>query len=75
MSIEALKDRLGGFAKDVRLNLSSMLDETLGEQTKYGLFLAAALAARNAELVAAFEAEAANRLSPEALDAGKGRCA
>jgi alkyl hydroperoxide reductase subunit D len=61
MSIEALKDRIGSFAKDVRLNLSSMLsDETLGEQTKYGLFLAAALAARNADLVAAFEAEAAS---------------
>ncbi len=72
MSIEALKDRIGSFAKDVRLNLSSMLsDETLGEQTKYGLFLAAALATRNADLVAAFEAEAANRLSPAALDAAK----
>ena len=72
MSIEALKYRIGSFAKDVRLNLSSMFsDETLGEQTKYGLFLAAALAARNADLVAVFEAEAANRLSPAALDAAK----
>lgn len=72
MSIDALKERIGGFAKDVKLNLSSMLsDETLAEQTKYGLFLASALAARNAEIVAAFEAEAARRLSPAALDAAK----
>lgn len=76
MSIEELKDRFGSFAKDVKLNFSSMLsDESLGEQTKYGLFLAAALAVRNAELISAFEAEAKNRLSPEALDAARAAAA
>jgi len=71
-SIEALKDRIGDFAKDVRLNLSSMLnDATLPQQTKYGLFLASALASRNSDVVAAFEAEAAAKLSPEAYDAAR----
>ena len=72
VAIEALKTRIGGFAKDVKLNLSSMLaDETLGIQTRYGLFLAASLATRNASLIAAFEAEASERLAPPALDAAK----
>ena len=40
--------------------------ETPGEQTKYGVFLAAALTGRSPELITAFEAEAANRLAPGA---------
>ncbi|MGY4372747.1 hypothetical protein ACVWZ3_000386 [Bradyrhizobium sp. i1.3.6] len=41
MLIEQLKDQIPDYAIDVRLNLSSMLsDESLGEQTRYGLFLA-----------------------------------
>ena len=72
MSIDALKDGIGGFSKDVKLNLSSMLnDATLQPQTKYGLFLAAALATRNTALTAAFEAEAASKLSPEAHNAAR----
>jgi alkyl hydroperoxide reductase subunit D len=72
MTLEGLKERIGDFAKDVRLNLSSMLaDETLGSQTKYGLLLAAALASRNSEVIAAFEREAACRLTPAACKAAK----
>jgi lipoyl-dependent peroxiredoxin subunit D len=72
MPMEALKNRIGSFAKDVKLNLSSMLaDETLQQQAKYGLFLASALATRNSELIEAFEAEAAKKLSPQAMDAAK----
>jgi len=72
MSIDALKERLGNFAKDVKLNLSSTLnDQTLPEQTKYGLLLASALATRNVEVVAAFEAEAAKHLTPAAFEAAK----
>jgi alkyl hydroperoxide reductase subunit D len=72
MSIDALKDRIGDFAKDVKLNLSSMAaDETLGAQTKYGLFLAAAIATRNPEVIAAMEAEAAGKLSAAAIAAAK----
>ena len=43
MSIEALKEQIPDFAKDVRLNVSSLVnDEALGEQTKWGLLLAVA---------------------------------
>ena len=72
MTIEALKERIPDFAKDVRLNLSSLAsDETLGEQTKYGLLVATAIATRNAEVIAAIEAEAAGKLSPAALGRGE----
>lgn len=72
MSIEALKDRLPAFAKDARLNLSSMLsDESLPPQQRYGTFLACAIATRNAEVVRAFEALARQHLTPQALDAAR----
>lgn len=76
MSIENLKDRIPDFAKDVRLNLSTIANEdTLGEQTKYGLMLACAISTRNAEVAAAFESDCASHLSPEARDAAKGAAA
>ncbi|QWG14698.1 carboxymuconolactone decarboxylase family protein [Bradyrhizobium sediminis] len=72
MSIDALKDRIPDFAKDVRLNLTSMAsDETLGTQAKYGLFLAAAIATRNPAVITAMEVLAADKLTPEALAATK----
>jgi len=72
MSIEALKSRIPEFAKDVRLNLSSLAgDESLGTQTKWGLLLASAIATRNAEVAAAIGAEAAAHLSPEAAQAAR----
>lgn len=70
MSLDALKDRLPGFAKDVKLNLSTMLgDETLSEQQRYGLFLACAVASRNPEVLHAFETLARQHLTPTARDA------
>lgn len=72
MPIEQLKDRIPDFAKDVRLNLTSMVsDESLGQQTKYGLFVAAALAARNPRLTAAMEALAEGKLTPAAHAAAR----
>jgi len=76
MTIEVLKERIPDFAKDVRLNLSSLAsDETLGEQTKYGLLVATAIATRNVDVIAAIEAEAAGKLSPAALSAAKSAAA
>ncbi|WP_034992556.1 carboxymuconolactone decarboxylase family protein [Beijerinckia mobilis] len=70
MSIDSLKDKIPDFAKDVRLNLSNMAnDDTLGEQTKYGLMLACAVASRNAEILKAFDAECTPHLTPAARDA------
>ena len=73
MSIEKLKDRLPDFAKDVRLNLSAIVNEDLLEaQAKWGLLLACALATRNAEVVAEIAEEAKTFLSPEAANAARG---
>lgn len=70
MSIEALKQQIPDFAKDVRLNLSGLVnDESFGEETKYGLLLACAIAARKSRLLEAMEQEAAAHLSPKARDA------
>ncbi|WKA28529.1 carboxymuconolactone decarboxylase family protein [Bradyrhizobium roseum] len=72
MSIDALKDSIPDFAKDVRLNLTSMAsDETLDMQTKYGLFLACAIATRNPAVISAMEAVAAEMLTPAAIAAAK----
>ncbi|GLH77559.1 alkyl hydroperoxide reductase AhpD [Bradyrhizobium sp. SSBR45G] len=76
MSIEQLKDQIPDFAKDVRLNLSSMAsDETLSAQAKYGLFIACAIATRNPTVTAALESVAAAHLSPAALAAAKSAAA
>ena len=76
MPIEAIKNRLPAFAKDVKLNLSSMLsDESLPAQQRYGLFLACAIATRNGEVVRAFEALARANMSAQALDAARSAAA
>ncbi len=72
MSIEALKEKLPEYAKDLKLNLGSLSnDQTLSEQQLWGTFLASALAGRNAVVIREVEAEAAQKLSPEALNAAK----
>lgn len=72
MSIDSLKDRIPAFAKDVKLNLSSMLsEETLPTQQRYGLFLACAIATRNVEVMRAFETLARGQISAQALDAAR----
>ncbi|WEK50724.1 MAG: carboxymuconolactone decarboxylase family protein [Candidatus Kaistia colombiensis] len=72
MSIESLKSRIPDFAKDVRLNLSTLAsDETLTPQQKYGLMVACGIASRNPVVKAALEAEAAPHLAPAVLAAAK----
>jgi alkyl hydroperoxide reductase subunit D len=72
MSIETLKNRLPEYAKDLKLNLSSLATEAaLSEQQRAGTFVASALASRNAEVTAALIAEFGAKLSPEALTAAK----
>ncbi len=76
MSIDALKERIPDFAKDVRLNLSSMAsDEALAPQTKYGLFVAAAVATRNPEVIAAMQALARDHVAPAVIAAAKSAAA
>ena len=76
MSIEALKERLPDYARDLKLNLSSLATEpVLSEQQRAGTFVAAALASRNAEVTEAILAEFGPKLSPEALTAAKAAAA
>jgi alkyl hydroperoxide reductase subunit D len=76
MSINDLARELPEFAKDLRLNLSSLLaDATLTDQQKYGTVVASAHAAGYRPLIAVAEADAAARLSPEAMDAARAAAA
>ncbi len=76
MSIDSLKSRIPDFAKDVRLNLSTLAsDETLAPQQKYGLMVACGIASRNPEVRAALVSEGAQHLTPAALAAAKSAAA
>ncbi|MGE0052800.1 MAG: carboxymuconolactone decarboxylase family protein [Hyphomicrobium sp.] len=76
MMIDALIARLPDYAKDVRLNLSSLVsDDTLAPQTKFGLLLACAITTRCPDLIAAFEQEAALKTSPQTVSAAKAAAA
>jgi len=76
MSLEDLKNALPEFAKDLKLNLSSLATEQLlSEQQKAGTFIASALASRNAQVTKAAIAEFGPKLSPEALNATKAAAA
>jgi len=76
MSIDTLKNAMPEFAKDIKLNLSSLAnEETLSDQQKWGTFFASALASGNASVIKAIEAEAADHLSAEAYDAAKASAA
>lgn len=72
MSIDALKTAVPDFAKDTRLNLSSLAsDETFTDQQKYGLMVACGIASRNPTVRKELLDEAAKHLAPEALAAAK----
>ncbi|SFS35924.1 carboxymuconolactone decarboxylase family protein [Brevundimonas viscosa] len=76
MSIDALRDLLPAYAKDISLNLSSLANETvLNDQQKWGCFLASAHAIGIAPVVKAVEAQAATVLTPEAMTAAKAAAA
>ncbi|MGH8620111.1 MAG: carboxymuconolactone decarboxylase family protein [Burkholderiales bacterium] len=72
MNIETLKERIPEYAKDLKLNLSSLAQEAaLTEQQRAGTFVATAIASRNQDVAAAVVAEFGGKLSPEALTAAK----
>lgn len=72
MSLDLLKEQLPDYARDLKLNLSSLASEQiLSEQQKGGSFIAAALAANHAPTTKAVVDAFAGQLSPEALNAAK----
>lgn len=76
MSIDTIKDAIPGYAKDIKLNLSSLAyDESLSAQQLWGTFLASALASRNEFVIQHVEAEARQHLSDEAMTAAKSAAA
>ncbi|MBV7256800.1 carboxymuconolactone decarboxylase family protein [Pacificimonas sp. WHA3] len=73
MSVKDLARTLPDYAKDTKLNISSLLDDQMvDDQKKYGLLVACAHATGYGPLIDAAEEEAAEKLSAEALTAAKG---
>lgn len=76
MSIEAIKNRLPDYAKDIKLNLSAIgNEETLTKQQFWGCALASAFAARNSYVISEIAEEAAHNLDPAAQQAAKAAAA
>lgn len=76
MSLDALRETLPSYAKDLSLNLSTLAGETaLDDQQKWGCLLACAHAVGTPAVVKAFEAEAAEKLTPEVADAARAAAA
>jgi len=77
MSLDALRESLPAYAKDLSLNLSSLAAETvLNEQQKWGCLVAAAYAVGTGAVIKAVTASAREAgLSAEALEAAKGAAA
>ncbi|TZG28650.1 carboxymuconolactone decarboxylase family protein [Sphingomonas montanisoli] len=76
MSLKTFADALPDYAKDIRLNVGSLIsDQTLGDQRKYGLLLACAHGSGYKPIVDAVEAEAEGKLSPEAANAARASAA
>jgi alkyl hydroperoxide reductase subunit D len=77
MSLDALRESLPAYAKDLSLNLSSLAGETLlSDQQKWGAFVASAYAIGTPAVVKAITAAATDAgLSDEALTAAKAAAA
>jgi lipoyl-dependent peroxiredoxin subunit D len=76
MSIDAIKAALPDYAKDIKLNLGTLVsDESMTPQQLWGTFVASAIASRNGSVIAAVSADAQTRLSPEAMTAAKSAAA
>lgn len=75
-NVDLIRDKLPEAAKDIRLNLQSVLTQgALSESQRWGCAVAAAIATRHAELIAAVHADAVKVLTPEVLDDAKAAAA
>ncbi len=73
MSIENLKNSVPEFAKDLKLNLSTLSRTTeLNEQQLWGTLLACAAASKSTTVLSEIGEEAADTLSAEAYNAALG---
>ena len=68
MTLTELLDTVPAYAKDLKLNLGNVMDQSeLTAQQAWGTAVACSLAARNRQLYGAVLAEAGAKLSPQAL--------
>jgi alkyl hydroperoxide reductase subunit D len=76
MTLTELMETLPAYARDLKLNLSTLSQQKeLTEQQIWGTLVASAVASRNSDLTKALLTEAASHLSPQALDAAKAAAA
>ena len=76
MSIQTLKEQLPEYAKDLKLNLGNLANETvLSEIQKAGTFIATAIASRNPAVIEAVLAEFGPKLDAPTLNAVKAAAA
>jgi alkyl hydroperoxide reductase subunit D len=77
--MDAIKDRIPDYARDLRLNISSVLTSQgapgLNESQLWMVAFASAMASRNAELARGVEAEATARLAPAEIEAARSAAA
>jgi len=72
VSIETLQAAIPSYARDLRMNLDSVLaTDLLDEQRLWGAVLACAMTTRSALVIRAVAAEAGVRLKPDAVEAAK----
>ncbi len=76
MNLETLKAALPDYAKDLKLNLGTLSNETsLNDQQKWGTFLACAFAVGEPKTIQALIGETEGRLTLEAAKAAKAAAA
>ncbi len=76
MTLNDLLETLPAYARDLKLNLSSLLSQTeLTEQQTWGTVVASAVASRNDDIMRSAFADAAGHLPPQAIEAAKGAAA
>ena len=77
MSLDVIIDTLPDYAKDLKLNYSSLVrnNSELTDQQLWGTVVASAIATRNASLTAAALAEGSKHLTPTALESAKAAAA
>lgn len=76
ITLQTLKERLPDYAKDLKLNLGTLVNETvLTEAQKAGAFIATAIASREPRLIEAVTAEFASALTAPQLAAAQAAAA
>ncbi|MGH8251889.1 MAG: carboxymuconolactone decarboxylase family protein [Steroidobacteraceae bacterium] len=79
MNMDAVRDRIPDYARDLRLNLATVLTPQgapgLSESQLWMTALASAIASRNAELARAIEAAATTKLTPAEAEAARAAAA